>query len=712
LDGKRRKNFTRTARSGSLAAAAALAPAVVAVALLAACLYAAFAHGAVAAPEEERVQLGIAVIALVGAIAWQSRSGLRARAPVVVWAGLGLLIAFAFWSDATVLWSVAPDRTWAACNRVLTYALVLVLAISVGASLRRAQVRIADGLVLVCLGVTVFALGQKLVPGLRLSGVFSLDLTQVLTRLQQPLGYWNALALLLAMGVPAALATAVDRRRPDRLRIAASAAIVTMLVTIGFTYSRGGVLALILGLVVMVSISGARLRCLAWLGLTVVGAAPVLLVALNSHRLTASGVSLAARESAGGDLAVVLGACLLVTALAAGRLIALERGRSLTAAQTRRVGRSLAGAGMVAVVVAILAVSVSQRGLTGSVSQAWTSFTATRATSVSDPSRLLSADSENRWVWWKEAARAFGDRPVQGWGAGSFAVVHLLYRRNTLSVQQPHSVPLQFLSETGLIGAALGLGALLLLLVAGVRAVRRCPVEADRLAAAALLAIGAAYCAHAVYDWDWDIPAVTIPALLALGTLGALGAATESGREAPGPRQAGEAGDVAQAQPGRPRLRPRPRPRHRRRVATVAVSAICLAAFAASVSLPRIAAADAGRALLDASAGTPASLTAALAQARHATHLDPLSDAGLRAAATIATRRHDLATARDDLLAALRREPSDEQAWQQLAFTDFLRGDRAESDAAARRAVSLDPYGPGARTVAAAGAARRRPSEP
>jgi hypothetical protein len=49
------------------------------VALLAACLYAAFAHGAVASANEERLQLVIAVIALAAA-AW-SRRGLSLRAP-------------------------------------------------------------------------------------------------------------------------------------------------------------------------------------------------------------------------------------------------------------------------------------------------------------------------------------------------------------------------------------------------------------------------------------------------------------------------------------------------------------------------------------------------------------------------------------------------------------------------------------------------------
>ena len=89
----------------------------------------------------------------------------------------------------------------------------------------------------------------------------------------------------------------------------------------------------------------------------------------------------------------------------------------------------------------------------------------------------------------------------------------------------------------------------------------------------------------------------------------------------------------------------------------------------------------------------PPPLAAALADARRATHLDPLSDAGLRAAATIAVHRGDLTAARTALLAAVRRQPSDEQAWQELTLTDLARGDRAEAAMAARRVAAINPRG-------------------
>ena len=144
--------------------ATGIVPGALAVALLVACLYAAFAHGAVASAAEERLQLGLAVIALAGAVAW-SRRRLSLRAPGRLWLAVGLLAAFAFWSGVTVLWSVAPDRTWTECNRVMTYVLVLVLAIAVGASLKNVPTRIADGLALVSLAVAAERAGSEARPG-------------------------------------------------------------------------------------------------------------------------------------------------------------------------------------------------------------------------------------------------------------------------------------------------------------------------------------------------------------------------------------------------------------------------------------------------------------------------------------------------------------------------------------------------------------------
>ena len=319
-------------------------------------------------------------------------------------------------------------------------------------------------------------------------------------------------------------------------------------------------------------------------------------------------------------------------------------------------------------IAALAGVSVSSRGLSGTVSHAWHTFTSTKATSNTNPSRLLSADSENRWVWWKEAAGAFSDRPIAGWGAGSFGVVHLLYRRDTLTVQQPHSVPLQFLAETGVVGTLLAIGGFVLLLAGAGGAPRRLPHGSERLLAGALLAGAVAYAVHSLYDWDWDIPALSLPAFLFLGVL--------VGSRAP------TAGALAL-----------PRQSVGTRGLALAWMTLWLCAFALSAALPSIAASKASSALVRASSSSPSALQSAQSAAALASDLDPLSDAGLRVEATIAIHRGQLLRARGYLSQAVGREPTDVQAWSQLGEVDALMGDVRGATRAAQRVIELDPRG-------------------
>jgi hypothetical protein len=362
------------------------------------------------------------------------------------------------------------------------------------------------------------------------------------------------------------------------------------------------------------------------------------------------------------------------------RLIALESRIQLSAPRALAV-RRLAWAGAAALVVAgLLALTFSSRGFTGTISHLWDGFTSTHATSNYDPQRLLSSASENRWVWWKEAAAAFSARPWQGWGAGSFPVVHLLYRRDTLPVQQPHSVPLQFLAETGVIGAILGVGAFLLLAVGGVKMVRARPAGSDRLLAAALLGGAIGYGIHSLIDWDWNIPALSLPAFLFIGVV--------AGRPWIGS--------------GRPNAQPAAwwRGGSAGRGLALAGLTACLCLFALSVELPQLAADKASAALVAASSTSASAVRGAQADAALASQLDPLSDSGLKAEAAVAQHYSHAARARAYLLQAVMRDPSDPQAWQLLAQVDFGLGDR-QWIVAVQRAVDLDPKGHYAQTIVA-----------
>jgi tetratricopeptide (TPR) repeat protein len=98
-----------------------------------------------------------------------------------------------------------------------------------------------------------------------------------------------------------------------------------------------------------------------------------------------------------------------------------------------------------------------------------------------------------------------------GTGAGSFHVTNLRYRDTYLDfTTEPHDLPLQVLTETGIVGLVLFVLAAAALLRGTVR--RR----GHELALALILP---AYLLHSLVDVDWDFVAVSAPAFLAAGAL-------------------------------------------------------------------------------------------------------------------------------------------------------------------------------------------------
>jgi hypothetical protein len=249
-----------------------------------------------------------------------------------------------------------------------------------------------------------------------------------------------------------------------------------------------------------------------------------------------------------------------------------------------------------------------------------------------------------------------------------------------LIVQQPHSVPLQWLAETGIIGALLAIGAYGLLMAAGVGSVRR-RGGSERLIAASLLAVIVIYGVHALFDWDWDIPGATLPVLVVAGVLvGAdqLGAA-RSARSRPAGAPSATAGAAA-------------RPAARTVALLAAAGALC--AVALSGVVPSLAAGRASAALVAATGSSGSALKQARSDAAEATRLDPFSDAGLVASATIAIHSGQNRQARTYLLQAVRRDPEDVRAWQRLTVVDFALGLTGGSFNAVQHVVALDPKGP------------------
>jgi O-antigen ligase len=642
--------------------------------LILACAYAAFAQGATALPQETRLQVLVAGLTLAGLIAWLGAGAPRPLVSRTALIGAGLLGAFAVWCGLSLLWTVDPANTWVELNRSIDYALVVALALAAASRVTAPAELVARGLLAVAVAVALYALGGKVIPWVHVPGLFDLNQTAIFSRLRAPLGYWNALGLICVLGVPLALRLTTDVTRQPNARVRSLLALYILLLVLGMTYSRGGVLALLVAVALTTWLGGPRLRGLFAFALTALLAVPPLALAFGRSALTHDNVAVSDRVVPGLELGLLIALCTAALFYAGRRLIATEAAEVEDPVRTARIWRRLRRGALVLLALVLIGLLVSPRGLPGEISHEVHSFTAAKAVPVSDPSRLLSTNSGNRWVWWKEAAGAFSARPLGGWGAGSFPITHLLYRKAPpLPVLQPHNVPLQLLAEDGLIGAVLALGAIALLIAAALRRIRLAPAGREQALAGACLAAALAWLVHGVFDWDWDIPGVTLPALILLAVA------------------------AAQAMPlDRPNRPARPASERSPTTARLALAGLTLglALVAASAILPALSQSKANEALTQASnATTPAGLQQAAATADLAARLNPLDSTPLIDAGIIADRRGLPLVERTYLLRAAARDPYNAAPWVRLAYVATELGDRPGLLAASRRALQLDPLG-------------------
>ena len=618
-------------------------------------LYAAFNNGATSIPQETRLQVGIAATGLVCGIGL-SAGALRAGGTTLAWVGVGLLGAFALWSALSALWSAAPDESWIAANRAIAYAVVAAVAIVATSSSRDAPRIVAYGLTGAALLVALYAIGGKIVPGLHFA-FFDLNPGDEFARVREPIGYWNAVGILCVMAAPMCIWAAAYPEADPRLRIAAAAALTVLVLTLASTYSRGAMLAYPVVLAVMVAAGPQRLRRLIVGVGAILVALPSIVVAFGLHDLAAGDLPLDQRQQGGAILGLVLLLSLAALVVGARELLRLERRVRWTAARSRKVWQWMGAIVLAVAILGVGALGASNRGLTGQISHQIDTFKQPKAGPGNDPSRLISSNGSNRWIWWEEALGAFSDKPLAGWGAGSFPVVRHLYRRYDAPVRSTHSVPLQFLSETGLAGAGLAIGGLALLGWAAVQRVRG-STGMERSARLALLAAAAGWAIHSLIDWDWEIPAVTIPALVAAAVAASPTPSRELRATGRGPISIAVAGGLA---------------------------AVLLAASAAFPSLAETKRVD------SLSAAGSGSLRGGASNAELARKLDPLSVEPLFAEAGIAQSRGNMSRAEELLVKAADLQPDNFETWQRLAQFELAANDYPAAAEAIRRQAESNP---------------------
>ena len=430
-------------------------------------------------------------------LSWLATIAVLAPAPAIEVRSILFGAALAFFAGAiwlSVLWSQAGARTVEEGLRTL----VLVLAVATALCVRRTQLPLLLTGVVGGVGmVSAYALATRLFPA-RL-GIFD---PVAGYRLSEPLGYWNALGVLAVMATGVAIAVASRSARPGTRALAATL-LVLFAAAIYFTFSRGAVAALLLGLIVAALVDPRRLQMIATVAVLAPAPVAVVLVASQSEGLTRQTATLDAAAPEGRRLAMLV----LVLALVNGFLSLLIRPIERRIDVPRKARRALNALLATAALIAVLAAVVALGGPAAASQRAYDAFSAPPPNVGPDLNqRFTTLSGSWRTDLWAGAISQWRARPIVGNGAGTYEQEWLEMREKPLKVRDAHSLYLETLAELGIVGLALLLVALSVPVYAAFRARRHPLVPA---------AFGAyvAYLVHAGVDWDWEMPAVTLTAL-------------------------------------------------------------------------------------------------------------------------------------------------------------------------------------------------------
>ena len=570
-------------------------------------------------------------LAALVALARSSITVSRLEAAAVVLVG-GLTA----WTLASILWTESNTETVLDVQRLLVYVAGIVAAVVVvRASSYRA---LLGGTWAAIVGVTGYGLLTRL-----FSGLFTSASVVAGNRLQEPVGYWNALGLMAALGCILGLGL-VAHAHTRLVRAAASASLVPLSACLYFTFSRGSWVALGIGFLLLLAYETRRIQLLTATALAAPWAVAGVVLAIGRGSLTAVGPLGPNAVAEGRSLALELLALLAVAAA-----VSLPAGWALRRLDRPRLERAFSRVGLAVTIAGVLAALFAFGGPGKVAHSAWQAFDAPPAIVRDDLNkRLLSFSGSWRTELWRVAVEDAARHPIAGSGGGTYQRSWLEERRIGSQVINAHSIYLETLAETGAIGLILLVGLLALPLVATIRARRRSLVPAAAAAYTAFLA-------HAAVDWDWQITGVTLAALLC-------GVAA-----------------LAAARPERASVTVRNWQRSLLVAVVLAVSA------AAGVGLVGNRAARASQ-----QATGQQRFAVAEREARKAITWMPWATTGLKALGDAQYAQGKLEEARGSYGKAIGKDPGDWQLWLDLA----LVSSGAERTAAADHARQLNPLSP------------------
>ena len=561
--------------------------------------------------------------------------------------------ALAVFTALSIIWSVSPADSWLEANRTLAYLAVLAGAVALARLTPERWPSVLHGVGLGCVLFCVWALMTKVFPG-------ALAPEETYARLRAPFGYWNAVGLMAALGVPPVLWLAARRSGRPAVNALAWPALGLLFTCLMLSYSRGALLALLIGLAHWFAVVPLRLRGAVPLVVAAAASASVIGWTFARDALSADGIPVAARADAGHELGALLLLMALVL-LAAGLAVGFLTDRRPAPPRVRRnVSRAL-----VAIVVCVpfgvvATVALAPGGIEGQTSKAWDQLTSRTASTPSNTPNRLTATSSVRARYWGEAVDVFDASPAVGAGAGGFVVARTRYRHDKLAVRHAHGYAVQTLADLGLIGLALSLVATVGWAVAALRVTgvprrdRRLLFDPERIGMITMTSVVLVFGVHSLIDWTWFVPANAVVGLLCAGWV--------AGRQPLRMR-------LSHARDGNPSSSSRLGRgvgglRVSRRAAAVAVGVLGVGLVTSWAALQPVRAAHAEDRAIDAlSIGD---YGAAAGHARTAARRNPVSLEPLWLLAFVADARGDSRAASQALERAARLQPANAEAWRRL----------------------------------------------
>jgi O-antigen ligase len=396
-------------------------------------------------------------------------------------------------------------------DRVLVY-LGFFLATFLIAQTEERRQRFAEGIAIAVTLIALLGLGSRLLPHVLEVGA-SGGAGGSGPRLRYPLGYWNANGATFGIAIAMLLWTSRRAIWPA-LRWLSVAAMPVVLLALYFTYSRGGLLALIVGAGCMLALSRDRLWMLATLAIGVLGALPAVLAVQSRQSLADNFPTQTAADQGVTVLLILLAGIALALLLFAGlrRLESREgalTGRAVRLSRNRVLLKRLALAGALLAIAAAVAVG----------GRAWDQFSSSDLQFPNQPAQHFGQLSgAGRHDFWRVAIDGFGEKPFLGHGAGTYEFSWEQLRTIDMPVHDAHSLYLEAFDELGLFGGLLVLALVGTLLWTGFAAWRAAPAR-SRDRNAALLAAMLAFVIGAGFDWFWEIAALGAVFFLAAGVL-------------------------------------------------------------------------------------------------------------------------------------------------------------------------------------------------